>query len=67
MARLDVGDHPGKADAGIALQYFLDGDVNAAFGEAFLVGADRQQLAIDQHAIAIEDDTFPAHADHPAE
>ena len=61
VARLDVGHHPGKADAGVALEELRLGELDAAFGKAFPIGADRQQLAVDQDAVAVEDDEIPAH------
>ena len=61
VARLDVGHHPGKADAGIALEDLIGRQFDAAFGKAFPIGADRQQLAVDQDAVAVEDDEIPAH------
>ena len=46
---------------GLLRASIVDGKLDAAFGETFLIGTDRQELTVDQHAIAIEDDEIPAH------
>ena len=59
MPGLEIGHHRGKADAGIALEDLIGRQLDAAFGKAFPIGADRQQLAVDQDAVAVEDDEIP--------
>ena len=61
VARLQIGHHAGKADAGVAFEDLLDRQLDAAFGETFLIGADRQQLAVDQDAVAVEDHEIEPH------
>jgi hypothetical protein len=61
VTRLEIGHHAGKADAGIAVADLVDRQLDAAFGQAFPVGADRQKLAVDQDPVAIEDNEIPAH------
>src|SRR5207248_1947264 len=38
MARLEIGHHAGKADAGIAFEDLVVRQRDAAFGEAFAIG-----------------------------
>src|SRR5258706_2657588 len=61
VPRLEIGHHAGKADAGIAVADLVDRQLDAAFGETFPVGADRQKLAVDQDPVAIEDNEIPVH------
>jgi hypothetical protein len=61
MARFEIGNHAGKADPGIAVPDLVRRKLDATFREAFLIGTDRQQLAVDQDAVAIEDDEIEDH------
>ena len=45
----------------VSLEELRLGEFDAAFGKAFPIGADRQQLAVDQDPVAVEDDEIPAH------
>ena len=57
VARFEIGEHAGHADAGITLQDLLGGEIDdPLLGQAGEIGLDRQQLAVDQDAVAIEDD-----------
>src|SRR5439155_12259838 len=53
-ARLEIGHH--AAGPGVALVDLLGGHFNAVFGEARDVRLHRQQLAVDEDPVAVEDD-----------
>src|SRR5260370_23707342 len=59
IAGFEVGHH--VAGSGVALEDLVGREGDAVFGEAFDVGLNRQRLAVDQHAVAIEDDEIERH------
>jgi hypothetical protein len=58
LALLDVGAHRVGADAEIAVHDLFRRHRDADFGQAHGIGPARDRLAVDQHAVAIEDDEF---------
>src|SRR5438876_7258316 len=61
MPGFEVGEHAGHADAGVAFEDFLGRADDPVLGQAGEIGLDRQQFAVDQHAVAIEDDQVEGH------
>ena len=61
VPRLQIGNHAGKADPRVAFEDLVERQLDPAFDETFLIGADRQQLAVDQNAVAVEDHEIAAH------
>ena len=63
-APLEIGEHRSRAQADIAVEDVVDRDRDADLGETRGVDAAGDELAVDQNAVAIEDDEI---RDHGAE
>src|SRR5260221_9810260 len=59
VARFEVGQH--AARPGVALDNLLGGHFNAVLGEACDVRLHRQEFAVDQDAVAVEDHEIERH------